>query len=120
MIEMLEAPADLDRLARAAWEAGYTATIARTEWLAIYEVMLRLMASSASIYVQLVRAWQDAGVAPAPEDAAGIECSRVIARKCAAEFWLIERNRIEERELRADGLDRDLAAICGLPPVAVQ
>ena len=108
-------PPQLDELGRAAWSAGYSATMARTAWCETYRAALHAMAGSAQRYCREVLALR--GARPSALAAVEIERTRIIARKFMAEFWLIPHDRVETLELRADGLDREIAGVCKLQMV---
>ena len=88
---------------------------ARGEWSPIFASLLAVLANSAGMYVQLVRE-----IAELPPDSDGSPRrghGRRIPREMMVEHGLLDASAVAGGDLRADGLDCDIATLCDVPAV---
>ncbi len=105
-------------LARAAWVNAYRGCIQKTDWDDGFISGLAVIASSAAQYVQIVRAATEHDGQPVAEELRETAREwRIIVREWMAEYLLLAHADVHGGELRPDGLDADIAALCDVPAV---
>jgi hypothetical protein len=93
--------------ARSAWANGYAAVTRLMEWDEGFGSMLAQLAMFASAYVGAVHENR-----PATE----MEERRLCARALMADYMLLDLEMVGvPGTIRADGMDRDVAALCDVP-----
>ena len=102
-------PGSLGEYERAAWSAGYASAIAQGVWHPIFISMLKVLAVSAGRYCRLGR--QELQGADAEE----LSQLRLLVRQMMCDWHLLRVERVPLGVIRPDGLDADIAALCGLP-----
>jgi len=101
-----------------AWRTAYTAAVAGGYWCPSFVLSLEILARVASRYVALAREVARLDPAQVSTDLrAAVEEHRQLARRCMADWFLIPRGRVALGETRPDGLDADIARLCGVPLV---
>jgi hypothetical protein len=110
---MLTPPAYImaDPLALTAWRNVYDATVKREgEWCDLYNTSLEVLATLCSEHC---RRW--CGYVPEhPDYAAALAVTRLQARQWMAQFLFIPERLVPFGTLREDGLDPDIARLCGV------
>jgi hypothetical protein len=99
-----------DELAVVAWRNAYTLLVGRGVWDDIFVAALGVLASIAARHCRE----QMGPVAPG-EEAAESAAFRLECRHWMANFGLIADERVRFATIRQDGLDADIARLCGLP-----
>jgi len=95
----------LTPLERAAWDAGYHAAVEAGIWRPQFVLGLEVFAGIVAMYVRLAQT----GL---PADTPELEDYHELARQQAFQWHLVDTEA--PPPLRPDGLDPDLARICGL------
>ncbi len=104
-------PLPFDTYARAAWQNGYEAAVAHRIWQPGDVYGLELLARAASLYVKIARS--RAGLEPVEDDELP-ELRRLIREHMRA-FGVLPADAPDFlSEVRADGLDSDIADMCGI------
>lgn len=103
--------------ARAAWCNAFRLCAERCLWEPKYEIMLGVVAQSAATYVRFVHETAELDQV-SDELAAALGRQRTITRELMVSFLLIEADAVDSGELRPDGLDREIAALCDVPPAS--
>jgi len=101
-----------------AWRTGYAACTARGQWEPVFRYMLGLFASSAERYCDLVIEARAHQLSLSPETAAEIAQLRILVRQMMTDWFLLPVARVPLAEIRADGLDADIASLCGIASIA--
>jgi hypothetical protein len=100
-----------DSLALTAWRNVYNATVMREgEWCGLYDTSLEVLAMLCSEHC---RRWCGY-VSEHPDYPVELARTRLMARQWMAKFLLIPERLVPFGTLREDGLDRDIARLCGL------
>ena len=94
----------------AAWSAGYAAAAAHGGWHPVFASTLAVLASGAGRYCRLAAAQRVANAG----DVAELTRLRVFIRRMMADWYLLPAGRVPLGEIRRDGLDADIAALCGV------
>jgi hypothetical protein len=97
-----------------AWSNGYAAAVMHGGWDPVFASSLGAMACCAGRYCRSViaqRAARDHPVADGTE----IAELRTLVRAMMADWYLLAAQRARLGEVRADGLDADIAKLCGIP-----
>jgi hypothetical protein len=114
---MLPDPPDYiasDPLALTAWRFIYVVTMAKGAlWYAADETMLGTLAKLAATHCRRECCYPPGH----PKEAAELAALRLVTREMMAGFYLISDARVPLGVLRPDGLDADIARLCGLPEV---
>lgn len=105
-----------DPPARAAFVNGYRACVGRGIWDDSCRSGLGVLAQSAAIYVGLVRRAAELRPEKVGDDLrTEISEYRRVVREYMVEFLLLDRLNVAGGDLRADGLDADIARLCDVP-----
>jgi hypothetical protein len=80
--------------------------------------MLGLFASSAERYCDLVIEARAHQLSLSPETVAEIAQLRILVRQMMTDWFLLPVARVPLAEIRADGLDADIASLCGIASIA--
>jgi hypothetical protein len=101
-----------DELALKAWRFIYVAGTARGGlWYPIDAAAMAMLAKLAAAHCR-----QECCHPPEhPKEAAELAALRLVTRELMADFYLLPDARVPFGVLRADGLDSDIARLCGLP-----
>ena len=94
----------------AAWSAGYAAAAAHGGWDPVFASTLAVLANGAARYCRLATAQRVANA----DDVAELARLRVLVRRMMADWYLLPPGRAPLGEIRRDGLDADIAALCGV------
>jgi hypothetical protein len=98
---------------RAAWAVGYAAAALHGGWHPLFVSMLEVLATSAGRYCRLALAQRAAVNA---DDVAELARLRLLVREMMTDWYLLPVTRAPLGEIRPDGLDADIAKLCGIAP----
>jgi hypothetical protein len=96
---------------RAAWAVGYAAAALHGGWHPLFVSMLEVLATSAGRYCRLTLAQRAAANA---DDVAELARLRLLVREMMTDWYLLSVTRAPLGEIRPDGLDADIAKLCGI------
>jgi hypothetical protein len=101
-----------DELALKAWRYIYVAGTARGGlWYPIDATAMAMLAKLAATHCR-----QECCYRPGdPRETAELAALRLLTRELMADFYLLPDARVPLAPLRPDGLDTDIAHLCGLP-----
>lgn len=99
-----------DELACVAWRNAF-AVVSSQDWAPPFEAMMGVLAACAARYCREASAIA-AGERRRPADIAETALLRWETRKFMAGFEIIKETKINIAEIRPDGLDKDIAALC--------
>jgi hypothetical protein len=97
------------------WSSGYAAAVMHGGWDAVFTLSLGVMACCAGRYCRSVIAQRAAARDHPAADGAEIAELRTLVRAMMADWYLLPAQRARLGEVRADGLDADIAKLCGIP-----
>ncbi|SRR6266496_1826554 len=102
----------LDPLALAAWNNAYQAAVQHQIWRPLHVHGLEVLARSASRYIELARA---IAACPEPVEDNELPEMRRFLREHIRNFGVLPANASDFLgEVRLDGIDRDIAKLCGI------
>jgi hypothetical protein len=103
-----------DELALKAWRYIYVVTMAKGAlWYPADATMLATLAKLAAAHCRRECCYRPGH----PKEAAELAALRRVTRELMANFYLLSDARVQLGVLRPDGLDADIAHLCGLPEV---
>jgi hypothetical protein len=101
-----------DELALKAWRYIYVVTMAKGAlWYPADATMLATLAKLAAAHCRQECCYRSGH----PKEAAELAALRLVTRELMADFYLLSDARVPFGVLRPDGLDADIARLCGLP-----
>jgi hypothetical protein len=103
-----------DELAVVAWRTAYRAVVVQMPWEDLYVTLMASLASSAADYCRLVLEKPDVRIDIDPNDIPEIRKLRLLVREMMADFLILRFDQIFVGEIRSDGLDADIAKLCGI------
>jgi hypothetical protein len=97
-----------------AWATGYASAAVHGGWSPIFASMLGVLASCAGQYCRATIAQRATESTATAAGLAELAELRLLVRAMMADWFLLPAQRAPLGAVRADGLDVDIAALCGV------